>query len=120
MIVQESKWSKKTLDNKLFDGEKYDIMGFFGKFLGLSDNAMLDKTSLSQFNLTNLKYKNFKKEDVSLEWLEQSCNWGKHEFKNVYNLLMYLNDNPDMTPYQKKQNLTTFFQRVGIKIEWKT
>jgi hypothetical protein len=110
MKVILEKWNLKVMDNRLFDGEKYDIQGFLGKHLGLSDEEMFNKEGLTSC------YSQLPKE---LEWLLQPCSWTDgSKFGSVQTMLWFLNDSQKYTQKQKMDNFTKLFKRLGIEIEW--
>lgn len=103
VIVERSKWSQKYMDNKLFDGEKYCVMGFIGKALGITDSEMEGKSMLTAFSSR-----------YDLDWLNNKITWGKSSH-TVQSLLMHLNDEKIKN---KEQMLAHVLSQQGIKLKF--
>lgn len=108
MVVEESKWNMEG-DARLFDGEKYCILGFYGKHLGLSDRDMHEKGLLTPL---------FQQRNKDVDWLTNSSTWDRHCFTTAQIMMVWLNDRKEPLP-KKKEAIGKVFKQLGVKIEWR-
>lgn len=102
LVIERKLWSRKHVGNKLFDGEKYCIMGFLGKALGIPDERMLGKWNLGDFV----------HEFPALKWLYKETSWGKGKQMNQ-TILMILNED---TPLRPESEVVKFLKAAKFEV----